>query len=214
MQIVCDIRVWIQNRLNASAPTAHNHSQSGAVSACIGIRMHNNTDRYRSPAIVRTVVVIMILNHDQITKAQLIDSEFLICLCILRHNVVISQHGGRTSQMCIRDRDPGTPYRDMDRSIFMNPESSNNARVITPAAPYEIVAMNHRIDLFAYANNYDDKLGLHRFDTLEDAKATCKEGKRMAKGTTQEVGISTTYFANPFGPMQQQEVCELSLIHI
>ena len=97
---------------------------------------------------------------------------------------------------------------DMDRSIFMNPESSNNARVITPAAPYEIVAMNHRIDLFAYANNYDDKLGLHRFDTLEDAKATCKEGKRMAKGTTQEVGISTTYFANPFGPMQQQEVCE------
>ena len=106
------------------------------------------------------------------------------------------------------DLDPGTPYRDMDRSIFMNPESSNNARVITPAAPYEIVAMNHRIDLFAYANNYDDKLGLHRFDTLEDAKATCKEGKRMAKGTTQEVGISTTYFANPFGPMQQQEVCE------
>lgn len=106
------------------------------------------------------------------------------------------------------DLDPGTPYRDMDRSIFMNPESSNNARVITPAAPYEIVAMNHRIDLFAYANNYDDKLGLHRFDELEAAKATCKEGKRMAKGTTQEVGISTTYFANPFGPMQQQEVCE------
>lgn len=106
------------------------------------------------------------------------------------------------------DLDPGTPYRDMDRSIFMNPESSNNARVITPAAPYEIVAMNHKIDLFAYANNYDDKLGLYRFENLEDAKATCKEGKRMAKGTTQEVGISTTYFANPFGPMQQQEICE------
>lgn len=106
------------------------------------------------------------------------------------------------------DLDPGTPYRDMDRSIFMNPESSNNARVITPAAPYEIVAMNHRIDLFAYANNYDDKLGLHRFDNIEDVKATCVEGKRMAKGTTQEVGISTTYFANPFGPMQQQEVCD------
>ena len=106
------------------------------------------------------------------------------------------------------DLDPGTPYRDMDRSIFMNPESNNNARVITPAAPYEIVAMNHRIDLFAYANNYDDKLGLHRFDNIEDAKATCVEGKRMAKGTTQEDGISTTYFANPFGPMQQQEVCD------
>ncbi|MEG0469822.1 MAG: hypothetical protein RR562_07915, partial [Longicatena sp.] len=109
------------------------------------------------------------------------------------------------------DLDPGTPYRDMDRSIFMNPESSNNARVITPAAPYEVVAMNHRIDLFAYANNYDDKIGMSRLD-VDTAIETCKEGKRMAKGTTQEVGISTTYFANPFGPMQQQEVCE-PLIH-
>ena len=106
------------------------------------------------------------------------------------------------------DLDPGTPYRDMDRSIFMNPESSNNARVITPAAPYEVISMNHKIDLFAYANNYDDKLGLARFETLEKAKETCVEGKRMAKGTTQEVGISTTYFANPFGPMQQQDVCD------
>ena len=68
--------------------------------------------------------------------------------------------------------------------------------------------MNHKIDLFAYANNYDNESGLHRFENLEDAKATCKEGKRMAKGTTQEVGISTTYFANPFGPMQQQDVCD------
>ena len=106
------------------------------------------------------------------------------------------------------DLDPGTPYRDMDRSIFMNPESSNNARVITPAAPYEVISMNHKIDLFAYANNYDDKLGLARFETLEKAKETCVEGKRMAKGTTQEVGISPTYFANPFGPMQQQDVCD------
>ena len=106
------------------------------------------------------------------------------------------------------DLDPGTPYRDMDRSIFMNPESSNNARVITPAAPYEVISMNHKIDLFAYANNYDDKLGLARFETLEKAKETCVDGKRMAKGTTQEVGISTTYFANPFGPMQQQDVCD------
>jgi hypothetical protein len=106
------------------------------------------------------------------------------------------------------DLDPGTPYRDMDRSIFMNPESSNNARVITPAAPYEVIAMNHKIDLFAYANNYDDKLGLARFESVDAAKGTFVEGKRMAKGTTQEVGISTTYFANPFGPMQKQEICD------
>lgn len=105
------------------------------------------------------------------------------------------------------DLDPGTPYRDMDRSIFMSPQQSNS-RVITPAVSYDVVATNHKIDLFAYANNYDQAFGLHRFDSMEEAKNVCKEGKRMALGTTQEVGISTTYFANPFGPMQKQDICE------
>lgn len=105
------------------------------------------------------------------------------------------------------DLDPGTPYRDMDRSIFFNPDSTN-ARVITPAAPYDLVAMNHKIDLFCYANNYDNIEGMHRFENIEEAKPVFVEGKRMAKGTTNEVGISTTYFANPFGPMQLQDVCE------
>lgn len=105
------------------------------------------------------------------------------------------------------DLDPGTPYRDMDRSIFMNPESSN-ARVITPATAYDVISMNHTIDLFCYANNYDDSIGIRRIDDMKEAKAICKQGKRMALGTTQEVGISTTYFANPFGPMQRQDICE------
>lgn len=104
------------------------------------------------------------------------------------------------------DLDPGTPYRDMDRSIFMAPENPNS-RMIVPAAPYRTVVTNHKIDLFAYANNYTDEYGLKEL-SVEDAKETCKMGKRMALGTTQEVGISTTYFANPFGPMQQQDVCE------
>ena len=56
-------------------------------------------------------------------------------------------------------------------------------------------------------SNYTDKLGMNEL-SLEEAKETCKMGKRMALGTTQEVGISTTYFANPFGPMQKQELCE------
>lgn len=104
------------------------------------------------------------------------------------------------------DLDKGTPYRDMDRSIFMNPDSLN-ARVITPAAPYEVVATNHKIDMFAYANNYDEAMGIREIDDIEEAKAIYTLGKRMALGTTQEVGISTTYFANPFGPMQKQEQC-------
>ena len=101
------------------------------------------------------------------------------------------------------DLDPGTAYRDMDRSIFMGPENKN-ARMVSPAAPYRVVVHNH---LFCYANNYTDKLGMNEL-SVEEAKETCKMGKRMALGTTQEVGISTTYFANPFGPMQKQELCE------
>lgn len=105
------------------------------------------------------------------------------------------------------DLDPGTPYRDMDRSIFFNPDSLN-ARVITPAAPYSIVATNHKIDMLCYANNYDEIDGMRKIDDLEESKPIFVEGKRMAKGTTQEVGLSTTYFANPFGPMQKQDICE------
>lgn len=66
---------------------------------------------------------------------------------------------------------------------------------------------NHRIDLFAYANNYDDGTGLRIIDDVEDAKSIFIRGMRMAKGTTQETGLSETYFANPFGPMQKQNKC-------
>lgn len=104
------------------------------------------------------------------------------------------------------DLEPGTPYRDMDRSVFMAPENPNS-RMVIPASPYNFVVTNHKIDLFAYANNYTDKYGLAEL-SVEEVKETCKLGKRMALGTTQEVGISTTYFANPFGPMQMEDVCE------
>lgn len=104
------------------------------------------------------------------------------------------------------DLDPATPYRDMNRSVFFNPDKAN-ARVITPAAPYAVITESHPVDLFAYANNYGDGIGLRKVEDLEEAKSIFIEGKRMAKGTTQETGISTTYFANPFGPMQEQEMC-------
>ena len=102
------------------------------------------------------------------------------------------------------DLDKGTAYRDMDRSIFFNPEKAN-ARVVLPAAPYKVVTANHKVDVFLYANNYTDKRGMHFFSTLEEAKPVFVEGKRFALGTTQEKGLSTTFFANPFGPMQRQK---------
>ena len=106
------------------------------------------------------------------------------------------------------DLDKGTAYRDMDRSIFFNPEKSN-ARVVLPAAPYHVVVKDHPIDCFLYANNYTDKRGLHFFGDKEEAKQVFIEGKRNALGTTQEKGLSTTFFANPFGPMQREEECRL-----
>ena len=104
------------------------------------------------------------------------------------------------------DLDKGTAYRDIDRSVFFNPENTN-ARIVIPAAPHNVVVDSHDVDMVIYANNYDDKRGLHRFMNKEDAKTTFLEGKRFALGTTQEKGLSTTFFANPFGPMQKQAQC-------
>lgn len=105
------------------------------------------------------------------------------------------------------DLEKGSAYRDMDRSIFFNPET-HNARVVIPCTPYHTVITEHKVDYFMYANNYTDARGLTIFDNMEDAKPVFKEGKRFALGTTQEKGLSTTYFANPFGPMQDQKICD------
>ena len=102
------------------------------------------------------------------------------------------------------DLDKGTAYKDMDRSIFFNPEKSN-ARVVIPAAPYDVVTTDQKIDIFLYANNYTDKRGMHLFENRDEAEPVFLEGKRFALGTTQEKGLSTTFFANPFGPMQRQK---------
>ncbi len=104
------------------------------------------------------------------------------------------------------DLDRALPYQAMDRSIFMNPESTTNARVIIPVTDFETVESNHKVDYFLYANNYDDKIGVTLFDQPEDGKLTFIEGKRMAKGTTHEMGLTTSFFANPFGPLQQEAI--------
>ena len=60
-----------------------------------------------------------------------------------------------------------------------------------------------------YANNYQENdHGLMLFDDLNSALETFKKGKRKAKGTTAEVGLVESYFANPFGPVQQNEITD------
>ena len=111
------------------------------------------------------------------------------------------------------DLDKGTAYKDMDRSIFFNPEKSN-ARVVLPASGYDVVTTDQKVDIFLYANNYTDKRGMRLFTTKEEAEPVFIQGKRFALGTTQEKGLSTTFFANPFGPMQKQEKCRVLIDRI
>lgn len=104
----------------------------------------------------------------------------------------------------------GYAFREIDRSIFMNPDKIN-ARLVMPISPYNEIIKGYKVDLFLYANNFTDILDGERaidyFETQEEAIKLFKAGLRVAKGTTTEEGLVKSYFANPFGPAQKQEEC-------
>ena len=106
------------------------------------------------------------------------------------------------------DLDQGYAFKEIDRSIFMNPDKIN-ARLVMPIAPYSVIVKGYKVDLFLYANNFTDITENHKaieyFNNAEDAIKLFKSGPRMAKGTTTEEGLVKSYFANPFGPAQKQE---------
>ena len=106
----------------------------------------------------------------------------------------------------------GYAFREIDRSIFMNPDKIN-ARLVTPVAPYSQIIKGYKIDLFLYANNFTDitenDKAIEYFNNAEDAIKLFKSGPRMAKGTTTEEGLVESYFANPFGPAQKQEATDI-----
>jgi len=112
------------------------------------------------------------------------------------------------------DLDQGYAFKEIDRSIFMNPDKTN-ARLVMPVATYKEVVRGYKVDLFLYANNYkvleEGEAGVRYFTDKEEAKEVFRSGKRMAKGTTQEKGLVESYFANPFGPYQKQEETDLLL---
>jgi hypothetical protein len=113
------------------------------------------------------------------------------------------------------DLDAGYAFKEIDRSIFMNPDKIN-ARLVMPVASYKDIIKGYPIDLFLYANNYEEvKDGIEEinfFTNPQDAIDVCKRGARMAKGTTTELGLVTSYFANPFGPVQKQELVDVLLV--
>ncbi|RKX57141.1 MAG: hypothetical protein DRP24_01275 [Thermotoga sp.] len=106
------------------------------------------------------------------------------------------------------DLPPGYAYHTMDRSIFMNPDQIN-ARVIVPFGNYEEIIKPTPVEYFLYANNYtyvgSENERLVIFKRPEEALRVFSEGKRKAKGTTGEVGLTSSYFANPFGAVQRRK---------
>lgn len=106
------------------------------------------------------------------------------------------------------DLDQGYAFKEIDRSIFMNPDKTN-ARLVMPITPYKEIIKGYDVDFFFYANNYtpveENGHSLEYFKNEEEAKKVFISGARMAKGTTTEKGLVETFFANPFGPVQKQE---------
>ena len=121
----------------------------------------------------------------------------------------INAYGTETGAFVrIDDLESGYVYGQLDRLITMIPKEKVNARVIVPITTLKEVQHGWPVDYFLYANNYETPKGgnyIERFKSAGDAMPVFKEGKRLAKGTTHEVGLTMTYYSNPFGPVQLME---------
>ncbi|MBO3370349.1 phosphoenolpyruvate carboxykinase [Clostridium perfringens] len=126
---------------------------------------------------------------------------------------IIKGYGTETGAFVrLDDLDQGYAFKEIDRSIFMNPDKIN-ARLLMPVCKYDDIIRGYDVDLFLYANNYDGvdegEKSIEYFNNPEEAKKIFKAGARMAKGTTTENGLVESYFANPFGPVQKKEEMDL-----
>lgn len=102
------------------------------------------------------------------------------------------------------DLDTGYSYKELDRSIFMNPDKINS-RIIIPVATYDDITKGYPVDIFLYANNYEKGDEITFFRNSDEAIPVFIDGARMAKGTTNETGLVKSFFANPFGPVQRKD---------
>ncbi len=108
----------------------------------------------------------------------------------------------------VDDLDPAYAFEQLDKGVYTNMDKVN-ARVTIPISTYEIISKGYSVDYFLYANNYneaDKKILI--YDDLDKAITIFEDGARKAKGTTTEKGLVKSYFANPFGPVQEREATE------
>lgn len=130
----------------------------------------------------------------------------------IRSDGTIAGYGTETGAFIrLDDLQPGYAFGQIDRTIIMSP-AQVNARVVIPVTTYENVTKGFTPDLILYANNYEDIDAEHpiieRFQSIEQALCTFRDGAVMSKGTTTTSGLVKTYFANVFGPEQYQDLHE------
>ncbi len=155
-----------------------------------------------------TIEAMELINHPDLLAMDVVFDD--MGSFSINDGKVVAQGSEIGAFIRLDDLDKGSPYKSMDRSIFMNPDSTN-ARIIVPVAPYHLIVCKHKIDFLFYADNYSVKTGYTIAKSAQEIKDVFVQGKRMALATTHEVGLSTTYFANPFGPMQDQKTCDALL---
>ena len=67
------------------------------------------------------------------------------------------------------DLDSGYAYKQMDRSIFMNPNKINS-RIVIPISSYNTIMTGFPVEYFLYANNYEEGAELEFFNSPEEKK--------------------------------------------
>ena len=82
--------------------------------------------------------------------------------------------------MRLDDLDAGYSFKELDRSVFMNPDKVN-ARIVIPITEYKDVVAKHDVDMFLYANNYEeDGESLRFIDNVEDTLKVYRADIHMA----------------------------------
>ena len=103
------------------------------------------------------------------------------------------------------DLDQGYSLRSADRAVYFNIDE-DNSRVVIPIEDFEMTYTLHEVDCFLLADNFTDTdKGIQRMESPEEAIEEFSKGERVALNTTNEKGLVSTYFANPFGPVQMKK---------
>jgi len=200
--------------------TLHNiymidHNMLPVHGAMVNLTLKNNTQKNiciigdSGAGKSETLEALRMIGKDYITDMKVVFDDMGV---FFMKGEQVYAHGTETGAFVrLDDLDSGYAYQEIDRAIFMNPNQVNG-RVILPVSYYDFIMKDHHVDMVFYANNYEEtNQGIRFFDNIKDGLPVFQSGKRFAKGTTAEIGLVESYFANPFGPEQRQDDTQVIL---